>query len=297
MNPHISVCVCTYKRPALLKRLLLELEGQQTQGRFTYSVVVADNDAAQSARPVCSDIESRGKLALTYTSEPRQNIALARNAALSLSTGQYAAFIDDDEFPAPTWLMEMLSACERLGASGVLGPVRPHFDEVPPRWIVKGKFCERPEYPTGRTMPGNECRTGNVLFHRRLLEESDAPPFREEFGTGGEDVDFFVRMTSGGHVFRWCNEGAVFETVPRERWKRSYMLRRALLRGRNTLKLPGSHVSRLGTSLLAIPIYTVMLPLTLPLGQHVFMRYCIRFCDHAGRLLAALGLNPIDARA
>jgi hypothetical protein len=41
-----------------------------------------------------------------------------------------------------------------------------------------------------------------------------------------------------GHVFRWCNEGLVYETVPQERWKRSYLVKRAMLRGRNILKLP-----------------------------------------------------------
>ena len=47
---HISVCVCTYKRPLMLKRLLAELDRQQTGGLFTYSIVVADNDQARSAQ-------------------------------------------------------------------------------------------------------------------------------------------------------------------------------------------------------------------------------------------------------
>jgi glycosyltransferase involved in cell wall biosynthesis len=32
---HISVCVCTFNRPALLKRLLDELPRQETKGLFT----------------------------------------------------------------------------------------------------------------------------------------------------------------------------------------------------------------------------------------------------------------------
>src|SRR5215469_9249606 len=42
---HICVCICTYKRPGPLQRLLKGLEGQETQGLFSFSVVVADNDA------------------------------------------------------------------------------------------------------------------------------------------------------------------------------------------------------------------------------------------------------------
>ena len=40
----------------------------------------------------------------------------------------------------------------------------------------------------------------------------------------------------------------------------------------------------------------MMLPFTLLLGQHVFMKYCIKLCDHAGRILSALGLNPVRER-
>ena len=50
--PHISVCVCSYRRPRLLRRLLLKLNNQATDGLFTYSIVVADNDGERSGAPV-----------------------------------------------------------------------------------------------------------------------------------------------------------------------------------------------------------------------------------------------------
>src|SRR5664280_1724691 len=51
---HISVCICTYKRPWLLKRLLGEIGKQETGGLFSYSIVVADNDALRSAEATVS---------------------------------------------------------------------------------------------------------------------------------------------------------------------------------------------------------------------------------------------------
>ena len=50
--PHITVCICTFKRPALLGQILEELRSQQTEGRFTYSIVITDNDRSESAREV-----------------------------------------------------------------------------------------------------------------------------------------------------------------------------------------------------------------------------------------------------
>jgi succinoglycan biosynthesis protein ExoM len=280
----------------MLRRLLLRLGQLQTDSRFTFSIVVLDNDSQHSAEPLCLEVSEPSTVSIAYGHEPRKNIAAARNAALSLATGDYVAFIDDDEFPDPTWLLQMINAVETFDSAGILGPVRPHFDAVPPRWLVKGKFCERPEHPSGRVMAWPECRTGNLFFRREIVAEPGTPPFDEQFDTGGEDVDFFKRMMARGHVFRWCNEAIVHETVPPDRWTREYMLKRAILRGRNTLKLPGSHVDLLARSLIAVPAYSLIMPFALVLGQHVFMKYCIRFCDHAGRLLAAVGLNPVDSR-
>jgi hypothetical protein len=206
------------------------------------------------------------------------------------------AFIDDDEYPEDGWLAAMLEACERYQAAGVLGPVRPRFEEPPPRWIIDGRFWDRPEHGTGWIMDWQECRTGNVLFRRHILDELKQV-FDPIFATGAEDTDFFRRMTGLGHVFRWCNEGVVYETVPKERCTRSYMLKRAMLRGRHSVNLPIGRVVRLvARSIVAAPVYLMMLPFTLLLGQHVFMKYCIKFCDHAGRLLTLLGLNPVRER-
>ena len=291
----ISVCICTFQRPGLLRKLLERLEDQRTNGRFTFSVIVSDNDSGRSSERVVAEYVATSRIAVTYTCESRQNIALARNEALRHAAGDFVAFIDDDEFPENGWLGAMLEACEKYQAAGVLGPVRPHFEEPPPRWIVDGRFFERPEHQTGRVMEWEECRTGNLLFRRWILEGVQEV-FKPEFGSGGEDKDFFMRMTRLGHVFRWCNEGVVYETVPKERWKRSYLVKRAMLRGRNVLKHPIGRAGLVARSFIAAPVYVMVLPFALILGHHVFMKYCIKFGDHAGRILALLGLNPVRER-
>ncbi len=144
-------------------------------------------------------------------------------------------------------------------------------------------------------MEWSEGRTGNLLFRRDILNGVPSA-FNSEFGTGGEDKDFFLRMTNRGNVFVWCNEGVVYETVQRTRWTRSFMLKRALLRGKNILKIPSGRVQLLLMSMVAIPIYVLVLPVTLLLGQHSFMKYAIKLCDHLGRVLAIVGMNPVSER-
>ena len=292
---HVSVCICTLRRPKQLETLLRYLAQQETNGDFTFSIIITDNDTHRSAESVVAEFNRIRIIPVKYSLEPRQNIALARNEALRHATGEFVALIDDDELPDRSWLATMLEVCEKYGAAGVLGPVRPCFQETPPRWVLKGHFWERPEHPTGWIMVGDKCRTGNVLFRREILNELDQV-FNPLFGTGGEDKDFFLRMIGKGHVFRWCNEAPVYETVPRERCTRAYLLKRAMLRGQNNIRQPLGRAQLVAKSMLATPILIAVLPFTLMFGQHVFVGYCIRLCDHAGRLLALFGCNPITER-
>jgi glycosyltransferase involved in cell wall biosynthesis len=270
---------------------LEELGGQDTSGLFTYSIVVADNDHLQSAKAVVWDFAAESSIPIRYCVEPRQNIALARNKAIENADGDFIAFIDDDEFPTKRWLLTLFKACNEYDVDGVLGPVKPHFDEEAPKWVVKGRFYERPTYPTGFVIDWRKGRTGNVLLKKRIFADV-AQPFRPEFLTG-EDQDFFGRMIDKGRVFIWCNEAVAFEVVPPIRWKRTFMLRRALLQGTVSLLHPTFGALDIAKSVIAVPVYTAALPFALFLGQHRFMTCLVKLFDHAGRLIALLGINLI----
>jgi succinoglycan biosynthesis protein ExoM len=219
---HISVCICTYKRPDMLKRLLEHLGRQDTGGMFTYSIVVADNDDSQSAKPVVLQFAAASSIPVKYCVESLRNIALTRNKAIAQSSGEFVCFIDDDEFPTRQWLLTLLKACHEYAVDGVVGPVKRHFDVEPPKWVVKGNFYQRPTYRTGMVIDWSKGRTNNVLVKRQSMPSGEVP-FRPEFRTG-EDQDFFRRMIEQGRVFIWCNEAVAYEVVPAIRWKRTFML-------------------------------------------------------------------------
>jgi glycosyltransferase involved in cell wall biosynthesis len=288
---HICVCVCTYKRAEFLRRLLGVLARQDTGGLFTYSVVVADNDHSRSAEAVVSDFAAALPIPIRYCMEPRQNIALARNKAVENATGDFVAFIDDDEFPTQSWLLTLFKTCNQYGVDGVVGPVKPHFEGKPPTWVLKSKLYERLNYPTGFVIDGTKGRTGNVLLRRELFA-GDEEPFRAQFRFG-EDQDFFRRMIEKGYVFIWCDEAVAYESVPPARCKRSFMWRRGLLRGASSLLHPTFGVHEVVKSLIAVPAYTAVLPLSLLVGQGPFMICSVKLLDHLGRLLALLGIHPV----
>ncbi len=294
--PHISLCIATYQRPAMLGRLLDGLVKQKTEGLFTYSIVIADNDAQESARELVTGLSAGFAVPLKYCVEPRRSIAYVRNKTIAESAGELIAFIDDDEFPTDEWLLNLFRAITSHECSGVLAPVRPFYPEGTPGWVRKSNLFERPEHETGFVMPWQECRTGNVLFRRAIIAGLD-PVFSPEFGTGGSDVDFFRRMMAKGHRFIWCNEAPVYEEVASSRWKRRTLVRRALLRGSNSFRHPKDRWLNVAKAVVAVPLYTIALPFLQLFGHHLFVRYLIKLCDHLGRLLAMVGLNPVKTRA
>ncbi|MFY9853865.1 MAG: glycosyltransferase family A protein, partial [Terracidiphilus sp.] len=253
-------------------------------------VVIADNDQDRSAESTIELARSELQLTMKYCVEPIQNIAMARNRVVQNADGEYLAFIDDDEFPTNSWLLTMFKTCNERDVDGVLGPVLRHFDETPPKWIEKSRVYVRRVNPTGTPVEWLEARTGNVLLKRELIE-SDPAPFRPEF-RAGEDQDFFRRKIALGRHFIWCAEAEVFETVPPARWQRQYLLRKALLRGATA----GLHTDVVGVakSLVAIPLYSLALPVALLVGQHAFMTLLVKICDHLGKLLILIGINPIQ---
>lgn len=290
-RPHISVCVCTYRRPRYLRRLLSELNEQETADLFTYSLVVVDNDSAQSAEAVVTEAATSSPVRIRYCVEPRQNIALARNKAITCAVGDFVAFMDDDEFPAQSWLLNLFRTLQEFDVDGVLGPVKPHFEAQPPQWIVEGQFHDRPRHQTGSRLDWNYCRTGNVLLKTEIFSH-EAEPFRPQC-LSGEDQNFFRRMIEKGRAFVWCNDAVVYETVPPDRWKRGFLIRRALVRGVYSLRNHGFPRLRILRSFVAVPVYALVLPVALIFGQAKFMTYVFKFSFHLGRLLALVGFNPI----
>lgn len=281
----------------MLSNLISKLQDQVTENQFTYSAVVVDNDSAQSAKDIVQIWQEKSTIQIDYHCEAEQNIALARNKAVANAKGNFIAFIDDDEFPENVWLINLLNTQNKHKAAGVLGPVKPYFEEKPPQWITKGRICERPTFPTGTLLRNqNETRTGNVLLSKVLFSDEEKP-FNPEYGrTGGEDVDFFGRMLKKEFTFVWCNEASVYEVVPLDRFKRKYHIKRALLRG--VVNSSKSSLLTMDTvkSTVALIVYTTALPFILLFGEHHFMKYLIKDCDHLGKISGLLGFKIVAER-
>jgi succinoglycan biosynthesis protein ExoM len=298
---HITVCLCTYRRPAMLRKLLERVFAQETEGLFTLSVSVVDNDPARSGRAVVDDFLKRADGAISYSPVPERNLALLRNASVQHSRGDYVAFIDDDEYPDDRWLLLLYRTLHACRADGALGPVVPEFLDPPPAWIVRGKIGERVRLKTGARLDWHQTRMGNALLKRSLLLVP-GDPFDPKFRLGAEDDSFFRKLMSQGHVFVWCDEAVVHEQLPAARLTLDYFSRRSRLIGYMTCDYGREERSRPGQLLLFLKsclmagISLPALPLFRIRGYHHYAKLVIRYHFHKAVVLTCLGALKIEER-
>ena len=225
----VDISVATYKRPLLLSTMLESLAMQVLPPTTFMRIIVVDNDVNESARGIVEKFANSCKWPVVYDVEPEQNIALTRNRGLSHTTGNFVVFIDDDEYADPNWLGHLLQTSAEYKADVVFGPVLSVYPENTPRWILDGGFFERPRYISGSSRPHGA--TNNTLIKGSCLNGHQLW-FNPAFGlTGGEDVDFFLRLAQRGARLIWCDEALVYEPVPFERMTISWLTGRALRGG------------------------------------------------------------------
>lgn len=294
---HLSICICTFKRPEILKRSIEAILAQDSNNIFTYSIIIVDNDQLRSAEPTVNKFGQ----CVVYDVEPVQNISMARNRAISHAKGDYIVLIDDDEIPGNQWLLNLYNTHQRYKKDGVLGPVKPLYDDNTPAWLVKSGICERKEFETGTLIDSKYTRTGNVLLSSKIFDSMEQP-FDPQFGrTGGEDTDFFTRVMSKGCQFVWCNEAPVYEIIPPERCKKTFYIKRALLRGQNNYlrdkqESTKSKYTRFVKSMIGLALYSCGLPVVLFQSEDRKFRFYDKYFHHAGRILKSIGITLVKGR-
>lgn len=222
----IDICICTFRRPHLAETLrsVAALEVADVEVR----VIVSDNDGTPSAQPLVEQIAATFPFPVTYLHSPAANISIARNACLEAVRAQYLAFVDDDETVSPHWLAQLLQAAEATGADAVLGPVKAVYAPTSPGWLVEGDFhSTAPVHVAGSIRTGYTC---NVLI--RWTPRVSALRFDLALGkSGGEDTDFFYRLSDLGGLIVEAPEALVYEPVPDNRADMRWLLNRRLRAG------------------------------------------------------------------
>ena len=265
----VAICIPTFRRPDGLRRLLISLDGLVFTRLPTpeLHIFVIDNDGTDPLVARHGDIATWSRLPLAYVVETRQGLTFARNAALAAvdRTFDAIAFIDDDEWAEPQWLEELLLKLTSTTAAAVQGPVRPVFARPPAGWMQTDRYFEVGPFVDGERLL--TAASGNCLLRKSVLD-AQGMTFDPRFNrSGGEDVAFFDRLCSAGHVIVAAADAVAYETVPEARMSPGWIVRRSFRSGHT---LGTISLSAPGRSAVAVRLMKSLRRIAFGIGQAVF---------------------------
>ncbi|MEP7221710.1 MAG: glycosyltransferase family 2 protein [Novosphingobium sp.] len=284
----IDVCVCTFRRPALAETLA-SLAAQVLPQGTSLRVIVADNDSTDTRRCEIEGIGQTLGLPLTYVHAPERNISIARNACLAAASGDWLAFIDDDEVARPDWLARLLAA--RAGRQVVFGQVLAIYPETAPAWIKRSDFHST--RIAGRDAEWNGY-TGNVLIDRQFIS-AHGLHFDVALGQiGGEDTMFFLGAHLAGACFAYVADAIASEPVPLDRMTMHWLVRRRFRSGQihfMVLQNKGKVLAGVIGSAAKV-VFCAGLALAHALSPARRTNYVLRAALHLGVFASGLGFSP-----
>lgn len=292
----IDICICTFRR-AELANTLRSIARLRVPEDCRLAVIVADNDGTPSARPLVEIQGAALDLRVTYRHCPARNISVARNGCLDASSGDFIAFVDDDEVVTPGWLEALVATADAEAADVVLGPVRACYAPTAPGWMHRGDF-----HSTYPVWVGGTIRTGYTC--NALLRMSSPAIAGRRFDpargrSGGEDTDFFDRVHAAGGRIAFARDAWVEERVPPGRASFSWLARRRFRSGQTHGHLLGrrrSGAARPAALLLATAKagYCFAAMAVCAPSAVLRNRYALRGIMHAGVVGGLLGMAELQ---
>ncbi len=232
----VTIMIPTQRRPGGLTVAARSVLAQAGVDHAELELVIVDNDQTPSAQPVAEALAAQAPFPVHYVHEPRAGVANARNAGMAKASGDFIAFLDDDEEAPAGWLAALLAAQDRYAADVVFGPVRGRAPEGAAHRDYLERFFSRLG-PDQAGVIDHYYGCGDSLLKRSSLPDPVAPFAVERNHIGGEDDMLFGHMQAAGAVFAWEPQAWVWEDPLPERLTLDYTIRRAFAYGQG----PSAH--------------------------------------------------------
>jgi glycosyltransferase involved in cell wall biosynthesis len=229
-QPDVSLIICTYNRAPLLRGAVQDLVRQETEGRFSFEILVIDDGSTDETSQVVHEVMGEAHVPVRYAHTEGRGIAEARNRGISEARGKWLAFFDDDQLAEPDWLKQLLLVAFEAGAVCVAG-IRelklpegsaPHLGPVARSLLGEQVYRGKPAIIKGRNNPSS----GTFLISRSLLDSIG--PFSARLSTrgldvGGEDFDYMIRTRRSGYPVWSAPSAVTYHLIPSYRLTYPYL--------------------------------------------------------------------------
>ncbi len=182
----ISVIVPTFRRPTMLIQALTSICALKAPD-LEFEVIVCDNGCDGEIRVICDAHEAK------YLPVVKRGAAAARNAGLRVATGEFVAFLDDDDVWLPGHLRPHLAMLEE----------RPDLEAVVGQFVICDAELAPQDPPSPAINPGHGddllrallsgyfSQLGTLVARSSITSKIG---FQDETLEAGEDWDWTLRL-------------------------------------------------------------------------------------------------------
>ena len=226
----VSVIVPTCDRPVYLREALSSIRALEGAD-FAFEILVCDNGTVPETRSVADEFGA------VYLHSAAHGAAATRNVGLRAATGEFLAFLDDDDVWLPGHLRPHIALLDRSPSlEGVIGQaVSTDAQLVPLGAPWPANSPGPPKEMLKAMLSGFFPQIGTTVARASVLERIGE---LDEDLIGGEDLDWLLRMARPGRLgfvatpcilFR-CRPGGSYDKLQRLRigYDRRVFFRHAL---------------------------------------------------------------------
>ena len=229
-RPDTSIVIPTYRRPALLERVLADLASAPLPGELR-EVLIVENGRRDGTEAICERYAGQIPVSFHFVDEPGKSNAL--NVALHLTDAPYIVFYDDDVRVDPGGPEAFVDGARRYGPGHFFGgPVRPEYAGEPPAdWMrpwfttcVIGWSLGDEEQPHDEFLGANWAAFRSDLLAAGGFVRGLGP--KGESRTLGEEVEMQERLLARGARGIYLPNASVQHYVPEHQCTLSWLRKR-----------------------------------------------------------------------
>ena len=226
----VSIVMCSRNRANLLRDAMLSLVAQETDGGFTYELLIVDNASTDHTADVIADVAASTQVPIRSVYEGTAGQVVARNRGLREARGEWIANFDDDQIAEPSWLKELMRVAREHHARSVGGTLYLKLTDGCQRTLAlqvrrllgESVLWDRVTPYTRTQGPGS----GNQLLHSSIFEEIGV--YDESYQLRAYDTDLYRRMRAAGVESWFAPKAVAHHVTPPSRLEESYLQETAL---------------------------------------------------------------------
>lgn len=232
-----TLAIPTYNGESRLPELLERLRNQLNTVHFFWEIIVVDNNSTDNTADVVRTYQANWQCPypLKYCFEARQGAAYARQRAVEEAQGSLIGFLDDDNYPTPTWVAAAYAFGQKHPNTGAYGSqvhgtfeVQPpdNFDKIACFLAITERGTEPHRYeprmkilPPGAGLVVRKQAWCQTVPKRLVLNHKG-----REAGLASEDLEAVLHIQLGGWEIWYNPEMRIYHQIPAWRLQKEHLV-------------------------------------------------------------------------